>query len=973
MQTTNTIYLLIEPGPFSKFKVIVLENRKRLSPFSTEIPSELRALAKKAFSYGAVDAELVAYFQDAESPLPMLILHQGQEQILTFDPAFKVHQKTSLSATESGVVISRLGVDDQGHFGAYHVLGQSLVLDFERGRVGILEESTGWGPWAQARAEMGGKEAAGGFLMPIDAPITLNHAEFSDMTFLADAQENLLFFSQGEPQVPLQIESPSYRVRLMKQQDTDYAVHLEAWCPGHDALSQDRRLVPLLTELPLSVRVRRRMAAFISWFCEHQDGASEDEVLSYFAQDPMLKDFSRHVLAHAKQVLAYTDQRQPRYAYSNGQWCAISGDLAREKAVYRILLSVLGEELFLDRFVIQKELLWPLISALKQALMAEGFDVYFGKELVEVVSWDFVIDVQTGDDWFELHPQILSQGQRLTPEQWQAVLAAARSGEEGGPFLDPKTQHIVELLKQWMMPSSDKARQVHSVVKVPRLQILDWLYLRKAGVTLNLPKAEEEMLDRLVGFQSVPSRDVPEGFKGELRSYQRAGYEWLSFLYEYRFGGCLADDMGLGKTIQTIVFLAAVKEQLIAKSKRLQPSLVVVPPSLLFNWHQEIGRFYPSLRVLEYTGADRKVDFEAVDVVLTTYDVVRRDIDQLSTQSFEVIIFDEAQIIKNIFAERTASVRRLSARFKVCLTGTPLENHLGEYFSILDLALPGLFGDYSDFQEAVKNNETQPLIARSRPFVLRRTKEAIQRDLPPKTEQVLYLELSDAQKTVYTAVVNQVRSTVAEAFKTHTASQARIIALTAILRLRQICIAPQLVDKEASDLSPKFSYLLQTLKELQDEGHSALIFTQFTSCLDLLEPLMTAQNMPFLRMDGKTPTAKRKQLVESFQNSETPQHFLLSLKTGGVGLNLTRASYVFHLDPWWNPAVENQASDRAHRLGQTQHVFVTKLVMRHTVEEKMMQLKAKKQALFESVLNNGVGDKALGAISKEDLAFLIGA
>ncbi|MFZ4596201.1 MAG: DEAD/DEAH box helicase, partial [Verrucomicrobiaceae bacterium] len=376
----------------------------------------------------------------------------------------------------------------------------------------------------------------------------------------------------------------------------------------------------------------------------------------------------------------------------------------------------------------------------------------------------------------------------------------------------------------------------------------------------------------------------------------------------------------------------------------------------------------------EYTGKGRSLIGIREGVVLTTYDIARRDIETLREAEFDCIIFDEAQNVKNLTGERSKAMRQLQGRFKLVLTGTPLENHAGEYYSIIDLALPGLFGDYKAFMDALKspNGHFNPL-DRARPFVLRRTKDKILKELPPKVESDLHLDLSEEQKRFYTRAVADVRQEVFEAFEGKSAQQAGIVALAALTRLRQICISPALIDPTHTEMSPKMQHLVEKLEELAAEGHSALVFSQFTKSLDLLEKHLTEAKIQRLRLDGSTPQEKRKLLVEAFQNGKGPGIFLISLKAGGAGLNLTRASYVFHIDPWWNPAVESQASDRAHRMGQKQTVFIQRLLMRHTVEEKIMLLKAQKKELFDRVLSGNEGDRGTSGaiITRNDFKFLL--
>jgi SNF2 family DNA or RNA helicase len=342
--------------------------------------------------------------------------------------------------------------------------------------------------------------------------------------------------------------------------------------------------------------------------------------------------------------------------------------------------------------------------------------------------------------------------------------------------------------------------------------------------------------------------------------------------------------------------------------------------------------------------------------------------------AFHVIVFDEAQAVKNIRADTTGAVRRLKGRFKIALTGTPLENHLGEYFSVMDLCVPGLLGEYDRFKTDLKRIAGRALdqvLRRTRPFILRRTKAEILQDLPPKIEHEVFLELTDRQKALYKQTVDQVRSTIDDAYRTKTSGQAQLIALTAILKLRQVCLSPRLLTNQANETSPKLGFLVERLHVLRDEGHSALVFSQFTSFLDLVQEACIRHGLLYHRLDGSTAPTARKARVTAFQTGEQPSVFLLSLKAGGQGLNLTRASYVFHLDPWWNPAVERQASDRAHRIGQRRTVSIVRILMRHSIEEKMVALKQRKLELYDAVMAGVVRGSGQGVLTKADFDFLL--
>lgn len=655
-------------------------------------------------------------------------------------------------------------------------------------------------------------------------------------------------------------------------------------------------------------------------------------------------------------------------------------DRTAQARLIRLLYGLFGLDSFVDgdapcAMELPRETLLPRLGELAAALDREGFGLRLGGEPLAPGNWDFTVTAAAaGIDWFELRPEIRCNGELLALEEIRRLLDGGMLRQGSACYLlGDEQRRILELLVG-QGDGKGRRKKKGEIVRIPRLQILDWLELRSHGVSLCLPPEEEKLLAGLTRLERIPERPLPAGLAAELRHYQKEGMEWLAFLHEHRFGACLADDMGLGKTVQTIAFLAGLAEEAIssAETERL-PHLIVVPPSLLFNWESEIARFHPSFRVVTYAGQKRSADFSGADIVLTSYGILQRDADILAPIPFHVAVFDEAQQVKNIQAATTGAARRITARFKLALTGTPMENHLGEYFAIMDLCVPGLLGSYEEFRRATDIRGfggVDTLIRRTRPFTLRRSKQMIADELPPRVEADLYLEMTPKQRALYQRTVEEVKGAVDEAFRSKAPGQARMIALTAILRLRQICLSPTLVGSGSKSDSPKLECLAEQLAELKDEGHSVLVFSQFTSYLDIIEAGLTQHRLPYLRLDGSTPVARRKDLVNRFQKSEEPLVFLISLKAGGKGLNLTRATYVYHLDPWWNPAVENQASDRAHRIGQTAKVTVTRLLMRHTVEEKMMALKERKLKLYKALLDDAAGAGG-AALSREDFDFLL--
>ena len=665
-------------------------------------------------------------------------------------------------------------------------------------------------------------------------------------------------------------------------------------------------------------------------------------------------------------------------------WRFIADDRKEQVRLVELLYHFFGLDFFGGELEFPAEIQLPRsefltrLGELSSKLKESGFDLRFGNTQLQQGEWEFTVEavpatVGGSIDWFELRPEIRCNGELLSEETLKAILEGGMLPQgDALILLGDEQRRILELLV--VGGGTTKKKQKTESIRIPRLQILDWLEMRSHGVILRLPPEMEQLITNLTRLERLPARTLPNGLHATLRPYQKEGYEWLAFLYEHRFGACLADDMGLGKTVQAISLLVGLAEgQIHSTIPPGTPHLVVVPPSLLFNWENELARFAPSLKVITYSGVKRSLQFDEASVVLTSYGILQRDVEKLAEIPFHVIIFDEAQQVKNLQTSTTTAARRLNGQFTLALTGTPMENHLGEYYAIMDLSLPGLLGSYEDFRRKIDIKGfggIDTLIRRTRPFVLRRTKQMIADELPPRIESDLYLELTHRQRALYQKTVEEVRGTVEEAYRAKATGQARMIALTAILRLRQICLCPSLFVKGKTD-SPKLEALADQLLELRDEGHSALVFSQFTGFLDIVEEGLKKQGLDCLRLDGSTPVPKRKELVRSFQESEGPRVFLISLKAGGKGLNLTRATYVYHLDPWWNPAVENQASDRAHRIGQTAQVTVTRLLMRHTVEEKMMALKERKLKLYKALLEDCTGEGG-GALTKEDFEFLLG-
>jgi len=485
------------------------------------------------------------------------------------------------------------------------------------------------------------------------------------------------------------------------------------------------------------------------------------------------------------------------------------------------------------------------------------------------------------------------------------------------------------------------------------------------------------LAERVRGFEGVSSMAAPSGFAARLRPYQEHGLGWLQFLRELDFGGILADDMGLGKTVQVLAHLLAEK----GAGRLDRPSLVVAPTSVLANWSHETRRFAPALRAAVLHGADRArqlADLGGHDLAITSYALAHRDREALAAQPWHLLVLDEAQAVKNPRTKARQALHALDARHRLCLTGTPLENHLGELWSLVDFVEPGLLGDVRQFrrlfrtpiEKAGDGARRDALARRIAPVVLRRTKDAVAPELPEKVEIEQVVELHPEQRDVYESIRLAMHERVHEALAARGLDRSRVVVLDALLKLRQICCDPRLVKLDAVRRirrSAKLERLMEMLPAMVEEGRRVLLFSQFTSMLALIEDALAATGIEYLQLTGRT--RDRDTPVRRFQAGEVPL-FLVSLKAGGTGLNLTAADTVIHYDPWWNPAVENQATDRAHRIGQQHKVFVYRLVAEGTVEQRMLHLKARKRALADSMLA-GSGPGGGVDLSSEDLEYLL--
>ena len=1016
-------------------QLMIRRNGVRLpAGWAPALPSALRPLLNSSwFSSGHGDEPLLRYLRVSKRRFPIVLKTGRKSVVLQWAPSVICRSKTEIALAGDDVKIRAVCVAD-GTVLDRIVRFRSFVADMKGRRLLFLDDESGWASFRALRNGFHGFNAhehgggLAGTLCAVTLPdgrgygrrqeihhemeFTVSRAEFRSAQIdlihkQADKTLRDLLLCVDGKEAPIHAAAPmsageelSYALILTPLSDKAGAP-AAAWMLQAECRRGDDRFAPSASTFSFirafeqgravsaPLRAQKRKAVLYDLFFASLTVGETKE------QDRRIKtaldqtDWMRSVRLEAArwlrhQLSRYADQAV-RLHVEGERWTFHTIDKPREALLYRTPFEVFGLDAFrsmpsYDAMMIDPRLLFQRLPELLEKLTAAGIALLYKDTPLRPIRWDCSVQVERQDregiDWFEIRPEIRCDGVLIEEAEWRAAIQQGGMIDTGRGLrvLDSPT---LERLRTIIGLTGDapKDRKAPQVVRVSRLQILDWLALREQGIPVSLPDEDERVLARLLGFERIEKPPVPKGLQAMLRPYQQDGYAWLAFLYEHRFGACLADDMGLGKTIQTLCLLAAIKEGRIKSARGVKgPHLVVMPTSLLFNWEQELARFVPGLKVRVYSGSERTFDAEDGEVVLTTYGLVRRDIETLERMAFHVVVFDEAQAVKNIQADTTGAARRLQGRFKIALTGTPLENHLGEYFSVIDLCVPGLLGEYDRFKTDLKRvagGTLDRVLRRTRPFILRRTKAEILQDLPPKIEHEVFLELTDRQKALYQQTVDQVRSTIDDAYRTKTSGQAQFIALTAILKLRQVCLSPRLLTKQADETSPKLGFLVERLTVLRDEGHSALVFSQFTSFLDLVQEACTRHGLPFQRLDGSTAQAARKARVTAFQTGEQPSVFLLSLKAGGQGLNLTKASYVFHLDPWWNPAVERQASDRAHRIGQRQTVSIVRILMRHSIEEKMAALKQRKLELYDAVMAGVVRGSGQGVLTKADFDFLL--
>jgi SNF2 family DNA or RNA helicase len=608
-------------------------------------------------------------------------------------------------------------------------------------------------------------------------------------------------------------------------------------------------------------------------------------------------------------------------------------------------------------FQIPKNILLEGIANFYQLLTPLNIPIFYDKQ--QIRTWKSTIRFERKKeklDWFEL--DLVVSDQDLDVIKNAEITDNFILSSNGLVLLSDEQKDLLRFMKRYTKFEGEKkdseARGLSRFgLFLQRSRIFELFELKRLGIEGALTAEEELFCENIMNMKDMPQYEAHPRYKDLARPYQLSGYNWLRFLYEHKFGACLADDMGLGKTLQTIMLLQTLKDS-------LKKVLIICPVSILYNWRNELEKF-SDLTYSIYYGDDREYKTNA-QVVLTSYGLMKKEsLSTLGNEEFDILIFDEVQHLKNIRSLGANAARQLKAKFRICLTGTPVENDLSEFYNIMDLCVPGVWGDLGLIRSTSKNKNR--LLARKtvKPFILRRTKDQVLKELPEKIENHVFLDFSDEEKDFYKQKLNAIKANIMVPGQKRYGE-----VLKSLLLMRQLC----LWQKQPEFHSVKIDFLMENLEQLVSEGHKTLVFSQFTTYLDMIQNKIKVHGWKTARIDGSQTIKKRTEQVDYFQAGDA-QIFLISLKAGGFGLNLTAASYIFLMDPWWNPAVERQAIDRAHRIGQENKLTVYRPIIKDSVEEKVLVLQQSKRELFRDLMAEDDDDYFSGKLSMEDFQHLL--
>lgn len=770
---------------------------------------------------------------------------------------------------------------------------------------------------------------------------------------------NLHFDSQSLADLPHELSQLSFEITKSKRNN-----YLSL---SLSLLGNDDQLIPL----PVIFKLLSHEAGILSTFKSKADAHNFLLILS----DSLIHDNNEyrkkcHLSSKRTDIIDWANHLQTQWEtiqLDDSQKHLYSFENQKFKIILVTLLECFGANFcrfseFRSHYVqfdIPKNTLFQGIASFYKKLHPLGINILYNKK--EIKNWTAGIRFErerSQTNWFEL--------KMIVSDQDYKIIKNASFGEnylvqdDELVILSDQENELLKFMKKYTAFESEEDKTLADdslrrfSLNFKRARIFELFELKKHGIDGALTTEEEKLCENLLNLKSMPHYELPVKFQEIARTYQVEGYNWLRFLYENKFGACLADDMGLGKTLQTIMLIESVYSE-------VNRVLIVCPVSLLINWEKEIERF-STFKTHVYYGGERSLPKDC-KVLLTSYGVMKKEAETtFKDLELDILIMDEVQHLKNIRSLGANAARALQANFRICLTGTPVENDLSEFYNIMDLSIPGIWGETSFFKST--SNKKSRLLARKtvRPFILRRTKDQVLKELPPKEEHHIFLSFDEKQKENYLTKLTQIRHRLDNLPPGRKYGE----VLKGLLELRQLC----LWQGDQGPDSTKIDFLCDQLEQILEENHKAIVFSQFTTYLNIIQNRIMERGWKYTRIDGSLSLKKRGQAVDAFQNGDA-QIFLISLKAGGVGLNLTAASYIFLMDPWWNPAVENQAIDRAHRIGQENKVVVYRPIVKDSVEEKVLILQNHKKELFADLMGDKDDQYFTGKLTMDDFQSLL--
>ena len=965
MASNNEIVFTLQPHPFKGLTLKATAKGKPLSPYTSGIPNDIRQLLRYVLVHKDISEHLADILDKYQTAIQLQLKVKNSLVECIWDPQLLYEKKVTIAIKDGDVVIHSEGSSDNVIF-----LSNQFCFIKTTKHLGRMVNSNRAASIKCLAEHSGFKEVSS----VIDT--TLSVSEFNQLVCYFDSpteidcitflDNDLVKKPQFEPStiaMNINYDDHSHIVLChfyykVKNSQFDVGLHM------FKTFAETKQ-----SQVKWTFKQRRVLATWIMYYAKANNKGKE-RLMSHFLPKIIAKDD----ISMLSQLLADIPETRYKLFSDDPAWTICEVAYFQECCFWIALGCLFVNYVAIDNDLmslkLDKEEFNMSLKQLQTLCKHFKIDITYEKKHIEIIKQNLSLDLRnmhTLDD----SPLIQFNNEAISYETLIDLKSNlwAYVDDKKVSILDDaliaQCETILEVI-EFQRKAFPKTEEF-PVQKISHL--LDWIQLKAAGIAITLSTEQEKQVASFMSFKSLKPVPVPSLNNAKPREYQKDGLNWMMFLYEHELGAILADDMGLGKTFQSLMLLAAIKEKASKQSSQAKkiPHLIVVPPSLIYNWSHEIERFCHDMSVTIYAGPGREINQEA-DVVITSYELLRRDYKKLADYEFNVAIFDEAQFIKNHMSARTKAAQQIKRKFCLCLTGTPIENNVGEYITILNTILPGFFPYSKQLVSSITEQHVGLIVKRSKPFVLRRLKNQISHELKPKTEEDIFLTMSPNQEKLYQSLVVAIRKQVTGLKKEKGKS---IAIFTALMRLRQACVSPYLIDDTFDEVTPKFTFLIEKLNVLRDEGHSVLVFSQFIKSLDIIEGLCKEANLPYFRLDGSVSAIKRKQYIDAFQASDTPQVFLMSLKAGGVGLNLTKASYVFHLDPWWNPAVENQATDRVHRIGQEQRVFSYKLIMHNSIEEKIQEIKEKKSALFNMLLDESVIVNRSDVLSADDFLWLL--